>query len=58
MKKAEETLNILLIREGEDARRFTALREKRGLKSNVELLRQIVHEAEEAVGIMPKEARQ
>lgn len=33
MTKNGETLNILLIYEGEEAKMFTALREKRGLKS-------------------------
>jgi len=51
MTKNDETINILLIYEGEEAKLFTALREKRGLKNNVELVRQLVREAEDSAGL-------
>lgn len=43
----EEIVNIRLELSGEDAKRFTALKEKRGLKNNSELVRQILKEAQE-----------
>lgn len=55
MTKKNETINMLLTYEGEEARAFEILREKRGLKNNVELLRQLVREAEDAAGIILKE---
>jgi hypothetical protein len=41
-----------VIEEEEEIKRFISLRAKRGLKNNVELVRQVIHEAEEAAGII------
>jgi len=40
-----ESVQALLILNGEDARKFNLLKNKRGLKNNVELIRQILKEA-------------
>lgn len=52
MTKNSDTINILLIYEGEEARHYITLREKRGLKNNVELARQLIYEAEKAAGVV------
>lgn len=40
-----ESVQALLILEGDEARQFTRLKERRGVKNNVELLRILVKEA-------------
>ena len=43
----EGIVNIRLELNGEDAKRFNALKRKRGLKNNSELVRQVLKETEE-----------
>jgi len=45
MTEQNETIQALLVLNGNDAERFKALKQKRGLKNNVELVRQILKEA-------------
>lgn len=47
VKKMEEIVNIRLELSGEEAKKFTALKDKRGLKNNSEVVRQLLKEAEE-----------
>ena len=43
----EGIVNIRLELSGDEAKRFVALKEKRGLKNNSELVRQLLKEAQE-----------
>jgi len=49
--ESEQIVRIRLDLEGEDAKRFLKLKEKRGLKNNSELVRQVLKEAADNEGI-------
>ena len=49
--ESEQIVRIRLDLEGEDAKRFLKLKEKRGLKNNSELVRQVLKEAADKEGI-------
>ena len=49
--ETEQIVRIRLDLNGKEAQRFVALKEKRGLKNNSELVRQLVKEAADEEGI-------
>lgn len=45
MRKNEKEVQALLILEGKDAKQFNSLKEQRGIRNNIELVRLLVKEA-------------